>query len=95
MAKAVDMSKYDEFEETLEEYLNKQGCTLGKEAERLEKLKHSITYCYIHGVLTDSQVKQANEKFIKQFKKALYEMGCVGTDCVNCWNTPITPMEDK
>lgn len=73
MAKMVDMSNYDEFDETLEEYVNKQGCTLGEDAERLEKLKFSISYCYIHGVLTDSQCKQANEKFVKQFKKALYE----------------------
>lgn len=74
MSKMVNMSKYDEFEETLEEYVNKQGCTLGKDAERLEKLKYSISYCYIHGVLTDSQTRQANEKFVKQFKEALYEL---------------------
>lgn len=74
MAKTVDMSGYDEFEETLEEYVNKQGCTLGKDADRLEKLKYSISYCYIHGVLTDSQCKQANEKFVKQFQKSLHEI---------------------
>ena len=73
MAKTVDMSRYDEFEETLEEYVNKQGCTLGNEAERLQELLHCMTYCYIHGVVTDSQAKQMNEKFIKKFKKALYE----------------------
>lgn len=74
MTRTVDMSKYDEFEETLEEYVNKQGYTLGNKAERLQKLMHSITYCYVHGVLTDSQARQANEKFVKQFQKALYEM---------------------
>lgn len=74
MAKTVDVSGYDEFEETLEEYVNKQGCTLGKDADRLEKLKCSISYCYIHGVLTDSQCKQANEKFVKQFQKSLHEI---------------------
>lgn len=74
MSKVVDMSKYDEFEDTLEEYVNKQGCTLGDDAERLQELLHSIQYCYIHGVVTDGQMKQMNEKFIKQFKKSLYEM---------------------
>ena len=74
MGKYVDMSKYDEFEETLEEYVNKQGCTLGDDAEKLQKLLHSMTYCYLHGLVTDSQMKQMNEKFIKKFQKALYEM---------------------
>lgn len=73
MAKYVDMSKYDEFEETLEEYVNKQGCTLGDDAERLQELLHSMQYCYLHGVVTDSQMKQMNEKFVKKFQKALYE----------------------
>lgn len=74
MAKMVDMSGYDEFEETLEEYVNKQGCTLGDDAEILQKLLHSMQYCYLHGVVTDSQMKQMNEKFVKKFQKALYEM---------------------
>ena len=74
MATYVDMSKYDEFEETLEEYVNKQGCTLGDDAERLQKLLQSMTYCSMHGVVTDSQMKQMNEKFIKKFQKALCEM---------------------
>lgn len=74
MAKYVDMSKYDEFEETLEEYVNKQGCTLGDDAERLQELLHSMQYCYLHGVVTDSQMKQMNEKFVKKFQTALCEM---------------------
>jgi hypothetical protein len=74
MAKTVDMSGFDELFDNLEEYVNKQGCTLGKDADRLQQLLHSISYCYIHGVVTDSQVKQMNEKFRKQFQKALYEL---------------------
>ena len=74
MARSVDMSKYDELEETLEEYLNKQGCTLGDDAEMLQELMYCIQYCYIHGVVTDSQVRQMNEKFSKKFQKALYEL---------------------
>lgn len=74
MAKQVDMSKFDSLTDNLEDYVNKQGCTLGKDAKRLQKLMFSIQYCYMHGVLTDSQVKQANEKFTKQFQKSLYEM---------------------
>lgn len=74
MAKYVDMSGFDELNDNLEEYVNKQGCTLGKDAERLQRLLYSIAYCYLHGVTTDSQVRQMNEKFKKQFQKALYEM---------------------
>ena len=75
MSKTVNMSDYDEFEDyTLEEFVNKQGCTLGEKAKMLEELKHSIAYCYIHGVITDSQCKKANEKFVQMFQKALYEL---------------------
>ena len=74
MGKLVDMSKYDVLFDNLEEYVNRQGCTLGEDADRLQKLMYSIQYCYLHGVLTDNQVRQANEKFTKQFQKALYEM---------------------
>lgn len=73
MAKQVDMSGFDSFTDNLESYVNKQGCTLGSDAERLQKLMYSIQYCYIHGVVTESQVKQMNEKFVKQFQKALHE----------------------
>lgn len=75
MAKTVDMSQYDEFGDyTLEEYVNKQGCTLGGNAEFLEKLKHCAEYCYIHGLITDSQMKQVNAKFVEKFRAALREL---------------------
>jgi hypothetical protein len=74
MAKYVDMSKFDEFTDNLEEYVNKQDCTLGEDSERLQKLLDSITYCYLHGVVTDSQCEQMNKKFKKQFQNALKEM---------------------
>ena len=63
----------DKLQSIVEKYVNKQGCTLGKDAERLQKLLHSIQYCYIHGVLTESQNESACKKFRKQFQKALYE----------------------
>ena len=59
MGKVVDMSNFDPLFDNLEKYVNKQGCTLGKDAERLQKLLYSIQYCYIHGVLTDSQNESA------------------------------------
>ena len=74
MGKVVDMSGFDSLFDNLEEYVNKQGCTLGDDAERLQELLHSIQYCYIHGVLTDSQNESACKKFKKQFQKALREM---------------------
>lgn len=73
MSKVVDMSKFDSLFDNLEEYVNKQGCTLGDDAERLQNLLHSIQYCYIHGVLTDSQRDSAYKKFTKQFQNVLRE----------------------
>ena len=34
MSKVVDMSNFDPLFDNLEKYVNKQGCTLGKDAER-------------------------------------------------------------
>ena len=42
MGKLVDMSKYDVLFDNLEEYVNRQGCTLGEDADRLQKLMYSI-----------------------------------------------------
>lgn len=69
-----DMSGFDELTGNLEEYVNKQGCTLGKDAERLQQLLHSITCCYINGVVTDKQAKQMREKLKKIFIKTLREL---------------------
>lgn len=74
MSKFVDMSKFQPLTGNLEEYLNKQGCTLGKDAVRLQKLYFSIQYCYVHGVLTDSETQKAWKRFHKQFKEALHEI---------------------
>ena len=74
MGKIVDMSNFDALTDNMEEYLNKQGCSLGDSAERLQTLLFSIQYCYIHGVLTDSQCKQANQKFLKKFSVVLHEL---------------------
>ena len=74
MPKYISMSNFDPIFDNLEEFVNKQGCTLGADAERLQKLLYSITYCYLHGVVTDSQVQQMNKKFEQQFQKALREM---------------------
>lgn len=74
MGKIVDMSNFDAMTDNMEEYLNAQGCSLGDDAERLQKLLFSIQYCYIHGVLTDSQCRQANQKFAKKFQAALHEL---------------------
>ena len=74
MSKFVDMSKFQPLTGNLEEYLNKQSCTLGKDAVRLQKLYFSIQYCYVHGVLTDSEMQKAWKRFHKRFKEALHEI---------------------
>lgn len=74
ISKIVDISKFNYLTDNIEEYLNKQGCTLGDYAERLQKLMNSISYCYIHGVVTDKQREQMYRKFQKQFEKSLCEI---------------------
>lgn len=74
MVDYIDMSGFDGLTGDLEEYVKKQGYTLGKNAERLQRLLYAIQYCYIHGVATDSQTRQMNEKFKKQFKEALVKL---------------------
>ena len=73
MAKIIDMSGFDPLLDNLEKYVNKQGCTLGDKAKSLQKLLHCIQYCYVNGVLTESQRDSAYKKFKKQFQDALYE----------------------
>lgn len=74
MVKTVNMNGFDELTDNLEEFVNKQCCTLGKDAERLQRLMFCISFCYIHGVVTDSQRDMMWEKFRKQFQKALHEI---------------------
>ena len=63
MGKTINMGDFDPLLGNLEEYVNKQGCTLGKEAEILQELLHCIQYCYIHGVITDSvQMQTGNSE---------------------------------
>ena len=40
MGKTINMGDFDPLLGNLEEYVNKQGCTLGKEAEILQELLH-------------------------------------------------------
>lgn len=74
MAKKLNMYGFDELTGDIEEFLNKKGFTLGKDAERLQKLLFCIQYCYLHGVVTDSQARQMNKKFMKKFQNSLKEM---------------------
>lgn len=54
-----------------EKQANEQGYTLGEEKELLEKLGFSIVFCWIHGLLTDSQYDAALKKMQKRLVKAL------------------------
>ena len=54
-----------------EQQANAQGFTLGKEKKRLEQLGFSLVYCWIQGVLTDSQYDMALKKLQKQLVKAI------------------------
>ena len=54
-----------------EQQANEQGYTLGEEKEFLEKLGFSIVFCWIHGLLTDSQYDAALKKLQKKLIKAI------------------------
>ncbi len=82
MSKTVNMAGFDELTDNLEEFVNKQGFTLGKHAETLQKLMFCISYCYINGVVTDSQRDMMSKKFTKQFKEALQEKESEGCENV-------------
>lgn len=75
MPKIVDMSGFDEFsEETLEQYLNKQGCTLGDKADTLQKIMEYTAFLYVQGILTERERDNASKRFMKMFKENLYEL---------------------
>jgi len=46
----------------LEAQANRYGYTLGKDANRLDKIKNARAMLFLHGILTDSE----NEKIIKR-----------------------------
>lgn len=54
-----------------EQQANEQGYTLGEEKELLEKLGFSIVFCWIQGLLTDSQYDAALQKLQKKLVKAI------------------------
>jgi len=56
--------------ESLEEQANKQGYTLGKEAEKLEKIRKAINMCMFH-VATESQTSTMTKKLHNKVVKAL------------------------
>ena len=72
--KELSMAGFDSVMDNLEEFINKQGFTLGSEAECLQKLLNSMNYCYIHGVVTGSQLQEMHKKFTKKFQEALQEL---------------------
>lgn len=72
MDKAVEF-RYGAFGGAIEEQANEQGYTLGKEAEKLEKIRKSINMLGFHGYLPDGQVKKLFDKLHKQIMKSLQE----------------------
>ena len=69
MEKSVSFM-YGMLGEPLEEQANKQGFTLGKDAEFLEKLRVSTNMCGFH-LATESQAKQMFAKLHKKVIKVL------------------------
>lgn len=62
---------YGALSQTLEEQANNQGYTLGKKADKLEKLRQARLHLMFGGILTDSQLEQTAQKLQSQVVKAL------------------------
>jgi len=56
---------------TLEEQANKQGYTLGDEANKLEKMKEARTMLFLHGIINDSLAEQTAKKINTKVVNAL------------------------
>jgi len=56
--------------DSLEEQANKQGYTLGEDADTFEKIRKAINMCMFH-VATDSQVSAMTKKLHNKVIKAL------------------------
>ena len=69
MSNQIEFS-YGTLSGNLEEQANKQGYTLGEEAEKLEKIRKAINMCKFH-VATDSQVSSMIKKLHNKVIKAL------------------------
>lgn len=61
---------YGVLSETLETQANKQGYTLGDDADKFEKIKDAINMCVFH-VATDSQIDAMTKKLHNKVIKAL------------------------
>lgn len=70
----IDMSKFDSLCDELEQYVNKQGYTLGNNAELCQKVLDSINMLHIHNIATDNQSHTMMKKFIKLFHRTLRVM---------------------
>lgn len=72
MSEKTIQFSYGALGDTLEKQANKQGYTLGKDADICEKIRHSINMCMFH-VATESQVKAMTNKLHKKVMKSLEE----------------------
>lgn len=54
-----------------EEQANEQGYTLGKEAERFQKLGEYVLKLRIFGIITDGETDKALQRLQKKFVKEL------------------------
>lgn len=70
MNKTIGFS-YGALSDTLEEQANKQGYTLGKDGEMLEKIKNARMLLIFKEILTDGQAEQTAKKIQSKVVKAL------------------------
>lgn len=72
MSKNTAKFSYGVIGDTLEEQANKQGYTLGRNADICEKIRKAINMCMFH-VATETQVNAMTNKLHKKVIKSLKE----------------------
>ena len=60
---------YSAFSDIIEEQAKKQGLTLGKDAELLEKIKHTRLMLEFNDIITDKQADQIALKKTNEISK--------------------------
>lgn len=65
--------EYGALSDPLEEQLNRQGFTLGKELDHIVRLQHALTMCMFH-LMTDAQYKSCLKKFHKKVMKDVKQL---------------------
>ena len=72
--KDVKMRGFDVIKDDLEIWVQKQGFTLGQDAERLKRIPYMLKYFRMHCIITEEEEKVMAKRFWKQFYQCLRKL---------------------